>query len=546
MADVFVSYARSDKARVAPLVAALEAQGWSVWWDPAIAPGQEFDRQIAAELAAASAVLVVWTPTAVQSRWVRGEARDGADRGILVPVRFGETVLPIDFRAVHTIDLEDSAAAARSPGFQEAIRAIGALLARGPSPQSAATPTLATRAVAAPGRAHISICVLPFTNLSGDPQQLAFSDGITADIITELSRWRLLAVRSRAASFRYRSDAADVAQVARDLGVRFVVTGSVRRIGDRIRIGVELIDADTGSQAWAERFDRPQAEVLSDQDPVVQQIVSTLVGRVQVWDVERARRKAPASLDAYECVLKGNALPWDDPGGRAEATRLFERAIELDPGYGMAHALLAAMRCDAWRDDLECPDAVLDEAFAMAKRAVNLDDGESTCHSLLGQVCLYRRAFEMALQHMRRSVEINPNNQWNAADMGLALAYLGQPEESIAWFTRAREIDPYLNPPWYWRQAGYSYMVLRRFEEALSMFAHIPVRTYRIAAYMAACHTRLGNQEAARDCAQECLSLRPSFTIGRFMTREPFKNPADAAYLAESLRLAGLPDAALR
>lgn len=544
MADVFVSYARSDKAFVAPLVAALEARGWSVWWDPAIAPGQEFDRQIGAELAVASAVLVVWTQNSIESRWVRGEARDGADRGILVPVRLGDARLPIDFRAFHTIDFEGTSAPAHSPAFEEVVRALATLIERGHgSPAAEVPPTALPGSTSGPsGAARAAICVLPFANLSADPEQQAFSDGIAGDIITELSRWRLLAVRSRSASFRFRGSAVDIDQVARELNVRFVVEGSVRRMGSRIRINVELIDTETGSQVWAERFDRSENEVFEVQDQVVQQIVSTLVGRVQVSDVERARRKLPASLDAYECVLKGNALPWDDPQGQAEAVRLFEKAIELDPGYGMAHALLATMRCGEWRNDPGYSNAALDDAYLLARRAVELDDSESTCHSLLAQVYLYRRAFERAVQHIRRSVEINPNNQWNFADMGLVLAYVGRAEEAIGWLQHAREIDPYFDPPWYWRQAGLAYMVLRRFEEALSMFAHISVRTFRVAAYMAACHARLGDGDRARSCVDECLALRREFSIRQFMTKEPFQDPADADYLAESLRMAGLPE----
>jgi len=201
MADIFVSYSRSDKARVAPLVAAIEAQGWSVWWDPEIDAGQQFDDQIEEELKAAKAVLVVWTPNSVESRWVRGEARDGADRGILVPVRMRGAVLPIDFRAIHTIDLDLADAAARGAALEETVRALSALVARGRAAQSAAgTPALAARVpTTAPGPSRVSICVLPFANLSADPEQQAFSDGITGDIITELSRWRLLAVRSRSA-----------------------------------------------------------------------------------------------------------------------------------------------------------------------------------------------------------------------------------------------------------------------------------------------------------------------------------------------------------
>ena len=334
MADVFVSYARSDKARVAPLVAAIVAQGWSVWWDPEIDPGQEFDRLIAAELKAAAVVLVVWTPDSVTSRWVRGEARDGADRGILVPVRFEAASLPIDVRALHTTDLDDWGEDPRSPQLQEVLRAVGAIINRDRAPKPAGAGSDPVPSAGATEPAHIAICVLPFANLSGDPQQEYFSDGITEDIITELSRWRLLAVRSRSASFRYRGVAVDMKQVARELNVRFIVEGSVRRIGERIRINAQLIDNETGSHVWAEKFDRELGELFAVQDQVVQTIVSTLVGRVQVSDIERARRKPSSSLAAYECVLKGNALPWDDPDGAAEATRLFRKAIEIDPGYG--------------------------------------------------------------------------------------------------------------------------------------------------------------------------------------------------------------------
>ncbi len=542
MADVFVSYSRSDKARVAPIVAALEEQGWSVWWDPAIAPGQQFDRLIADELERAGAVLVVWTPDSVESRWVRGEAREGADRGILVPVQLGSVRLPIDFRAYHTTDLGQSGDVADNALFVEVLRAVENLVGRTAAPAAAEPVPQPTDPGTSAGPLRIAICVLPFANLSGDTEQQYFSDGITADIITELSRWRLLAVRSRSASFKYRGPAVDPAQVARELNVRFVVEGTVRRMGDRVRISVQLIDAETGNHVWGERFDRAQAEIFSVQDEVVQTIVGTLVGRVHVSDAERARRKPPASLDAYECVLEGNALYWDEPAGAAEATRLFERAIEVDPGYGLAYALLATMKRQRWRDDPGDSDALLDEAYRLAMRAVELDHSDSTCHSLLAQTCLYRRQFDLAFEHMERSVAINPNNQWNVADMGLVLVYVGRAEEALAWNLRARQIDPFFDQPWYWRQSGLTCMVLGRYDDALKLLARHPIRKYYIAAYMAGCHARLGDMESARTSVADCLSLKPDFSVRRWMSKEPFKLEADAVRIAESMRLAGLPD----
>jgi len=542
MADVFVSYARSDRARVVPIVAAIEAKGWSVWWDPEIDPGQEFDRQIATELKAAAAVLVVWTPTSVESRWVRGEAREGADRGILVPLRFESANLPIDVRALHTTDFDDWNEDPQSSQGQELLRALGAVLARQGTCKSEPPRVDPLPPAPAAGPARVAICVLPFANMSGDAQQDHFSDGITEDIITELSRWRLLAVRSRSASFRYRGVAVDMKQVARELSVRYIVEGSVRRMGDRIRITAQLIDTETGSHIWGDKFDRDLAEVFSVQDHVVQTIVSTLVGRVQASDVERARRKPPTSLAAYEYVLKANALPWDDPAGAAEATHLLEAAIKTDPGYGFAHALLSALRCNEWREDPSDSDVALQEAYALATRAVELDENESTCFSILAFVCLDRRFFDQALRYIRRAIELNPTNQWNRADLGGVLRYTGQAEEALMSLKYAREIDPYFDQPWYWRSFGQAHMVLHRYQMALEMFGHGSVRQYRTLALMAGCHARLGEVDRAKDCVAECLAIRPDFSITRFMSKEPFKIPAEAAHMAESLRIAGLPD----
>jgi adenylate cyclase len=542
MADVFVSYARSDKARVAPLVAAIEARGWSVWWDPEIDPGQEFDRQIGAALKAAAAVLVVWTPASVESRWVRGEAREGAERGVLVPVRFEGADLPIDVRAFHTTDFDDWGEDPQSPQAQEVLRALGDILARQGANQSRPAKANSVPLGSATGPARVSICVLPFANMSGDPDQEHFSNGITEDIITELSRWRLLSVRSRSASFRYSGVAVDMKQVARELNVRYIVEGSVRRVGERIRITAQLIDAETGSHIWGEKFDRDLAGVFSVQDQVVQTIVSTLVGRVQASDIERARRKPPTSLAAYECVLKANALPWDDPDAASEATRLLEAAITIDPDYGLAHAVLASLRWSSWYNDPSDSDDGLQEAYALAKRAIELDKNDSTCFSMLGHVCLRRRSYDQALQYARRAIELNPSNPWNRADIGSILIYVGQAEEALVSFKHAREIDPYFEEPWYWRSMGQAYMVLHRYGEALDTFDHVPVPTFRALALMAGCHARLNDIARAKASVIECLANKPDFSIKHYVSKEPFKFAADAAHLAESLRMAGLPE----
>ena len=393
-----------------------------------------------------------------------------------------------------------------------------------------------------PGNRLSSIAVLPFANLGEDSEQGYFCDGVTGDIIAELSRLRLLSVQSRSASFRYRGIAADIKEIARDLNVRYLVEGSVRRLAKRIRISVQLIDAETGNHVWAEKFDRELDDLFKVQDQVVRTIVSTLAGRVQVAAVEGISRKPPASLLAYECVLKGNALPWDDPIAAREATRLFARAVELDPGYGFAHGMLANMYSRIWKDDLSDSDEVLKEAYRLAKRAVELDSNDSTCFTILGQIHLLRGSFDRTLQFDKRAIEINPNCQWNVPDVGFILVYAGEAAAALDCFRSAKDIDPYFDPPWYWSSLGLARMIVNRHEDALAAFEHLPTRGYWVAALMAGCHASLADEGRAATLASECLNLKPDFSITRRVAKEPFKDPADATHLVECIRMAGLPE----
>jgi adenylate cyclase len=197
-----------------------------------------------------------------------------------------------------------------------------------------------------------SIAVLPFDNMSGGEEQQYFGDGISDDIITELSRFRQLRVVARNSSFQFRGPNVDVARVGRELGILYVLEGSVRRLGNRIRITAQLVDASSGHHVWADRFDRPLEELFDVQDQVVRTIVGTLVGRLQADRADRAKRKPPTSLVAYECVLRGDALPVYDAANEAEARRLLKRAIELDPEYAKPYALLAFAFCREWYLDM--------------------------------------------------------------------------------------------------------------------------------------------------------------------------------------------------
>src|SRR5882762_2241434 len=407
---------------------------------------------------------------------------------------------------------------------------------------------LATReespaAVAASSQAPSSIAVLPFLNTEGDPEKDYFADGMTEDIITELSRWRSLAVTSRNSTFRFKGQPVDTQQIGRELGVRFLVEGSVRRMGERIRVTAQLNDAETGKQVWGERFDRPVADLFAVQDEVVHTIVGTLVGRVQASGADRARRKPPSSLDAYDQMLRGNALLWDDAASAAEAKRAFERAIEIDPEYGLPYSLLAALAAREWDNDLSGSREVLDRAFALAQRGVELADDESTCHTILGQLYLERRLFDLALYHTTRGVEINPANQWNRADLGVVLCHIGRAEEGLEMLRNARRTDPYFGPRWYWRGLGVAQFVLRRYADALpDLERGATNNSLRALAVLAGCCAKLGLAERARETVARCLAVRTDVTIDKLVAKMPFKDAGDSSHLAECLRLAGMPE----
>ena len=407
MADVFVSYARSDKARVAPLVAAIEAQGWSVWWDPEIAAGQEFDRQIATELKSAAAVVVVWTPTSVESRWVRGEARDAADRGVLVPVRFDGAELPIDVRAIHTTNLDGWGENPASAAVQELLRSLGAMINR----QRAVQPAAAAAPVPVPPAvpAGISICVLPFANMSGDPEQEYFSDGISEDIITDLSKVSSLAVVSRNTAFTFKGKSIDLTSLARQLKVQYVLEGSVRRAGGRVRITAQLIEAASDNHVWAERYDRDLNDIFALQDEISQAIVKALRLRLLPEEKKAIEQRGTTNLDAYNLYLMARhhytGGIQSDIRKNDTVIRLCRRAIDLDPGYARAWALMATSQ--RYRLGISGQG---DNGDAAATRALELDATLAEAHAAKGGILAAEGSYEAAQAEITLALRLDPES----------------------------------------------------------------------------------------------------------------------------------------
>jgi TolB-like protein/Flp pilus assembly protein TadD len=378
--------------------------------------------------------------------------------------------------------------------------------------------------------------------MSGDPAQQYFSDGITEDIITELARFRQLQVMACTSSVGYRGQDPDMIRMGRELGVHYLLEGSVRRLGDRLRITAQLIDAASAHHLWAERFDRNQSEIFNVQDELVRTIVGTLVGRVQADRAAQLRRKPPASLEAYECLLRGDALPIGNPADEAEARRLYEKAVELDPGYARAYAFLAISCWYVWRRDMSGSTAALDQAFELGQKAVALDESDYQCHQFLGYIFLQRRAYDLAEYHYRRALALNNNRSPVVASMGQFYTYMGQPAKSLDCFQEAKRLDPFFEPSWYWLRLGLAYFAAGDYDMAITQMSRAPNLSFWGEAYLAACCALTDRIEQARDHAGEALRLLPAMTASGFAAKEPYKSATDRQRLIDALRKAGLPD----
>jgi adenylate cyclase len=438
MADIFVSYARADKACVAPLVAAMEAQGWSVWWDPEIAPGREFDDEIDAALMAAKEVLVVWTPISVASRWVRGEARDAAERGVLVPVRFEQARLPIDVRAIHTTDLDEWSEDPASTPAQECLRALAAMIARTEAKPGSADAAAKDASAAAQSK-HFAICVLPFANMSGDPEQEYFSDGITEDITTDLSKVSALSIISRNGSFMYKGKQVDIPKVAREMKVTHVLEGSVRKAGGRIRISAQLIDGEHNNHVWAERYDREASDIFAIQDEISHAIVKALQLKLLPKEKKAIERRGTESVEAHDLYLMARQmyatnLEADERSAKA-IIRLCERATEIDPRYAQAWALMAT----GFRN-LHLLNMRADDGMEATERALALDPNLAEAHAIKAYILLERGDTEAAGAEVAIALKLDPES--NEANRTAArLNYrLHRYEDAIRFYEKAASL----------------------------------------------------------------------------------------------------------
>jgi adenylate cyclase len=397
-----------------------------------------------------------------------------------------------------------------------------------------ASPTVSVR--------NPSIAVLPFVNMSGDQEQEFFADGLTEDIITELSRFRQLLVISRNAVFVHKGKPIKSQQIAREFGVDYVVEGSVRKAADRVRVTVQLIDGETETHLWAERYDRKLEDIFAIQDEVTSAIAATLFGRIEAARREQVQRKRTENTAAYEYVLAGKVLHHrSNRESNAEAILMLNRAIDLDPNYAHAHAWKACVTGQAWLHGwCEDADASLQVILDELQTALSLDDNDADVHRILAAVKLNFNDHDKAAYHQERALSLNPNSDLIVVQQGEVLTWLGRPEEGIEWIRRAMRLNPY-HPERFWSHLGRAQYTARAYADAIESFSKPTAPDHTDHAFLAASSAQSGNRVAAVAHAREVLQRKQDFTVSGYLQALHYQQPSDTEHVREGLLKAGLP-----
>jgi TolB-like protein/Tfp pilus assembly protein PilF len=432
---------------------------------------------------------------------------------------------------------------AETEALAEEIRGGGAGAGVGAAPE----PAPGVEPTSPPGQP--SIAVLPFTNMSGDPEQEYFSDGITENIIADLSRFRDLLVIARNSTFAYKGKAVKIQEVSQDLGARYILEGSVQRSNGRVRIIAQLIDGQTGGHLWVERYDRQLKDIFAVQDEVTEMIVGTLAsgfgGRLRKAWQERAERKGPENAQAFDYFMRGMDMLNFNKEDTRRAGELFEEAIRLDPNYTKAYAKLAWVHIiDAvygWSEDYESSMA---KGLEFATMGVEKDDGESWAHWALAGYYMFMTRHDLAFSEFEKAMELNPNDAEVLTDVGMCLSYAGRAEEGLESAHKAMRINRHY-PEWFLMQLGQIYYDARQYEDAVATFEGLrSLETTVTCLYLAASHAALGQSNKAKEAIARVLEFDPLATLGKWANVKlaPYADPNDLEHFRENLRKAGLPD----
>lgn len=470
-ATVFVSYSRTDQKRALPLIRALEGAGYQVWWDGLLEAGDTFLPTTEAALESAQAVVVLWSQAAVTSHWVRDEATRGRDRRCLVPLSLDGSEPPLGFRQFQVTDFSRWKGKHAAPEFQKVLRTIESLAGRppqvplAPPPASRISRRMAIGSALAvltaggalaswrlgllgPSAAANSVAVLPFRNLSGDPAQDYFSDGLSEELRATLSRNPQLAVMAETSSNTFREARQGAQKIAQTLGVAFILEGSVRRGGDAVRITAQLVDGKTGFEKWSQTFDRTLDRVLEVQSDIATIVADALAASLLLGGKKPSERiGGTRNTQAFDAYLRGRALyklAADEASDRG-ALALYDKALALDPkfaaaqvGRSVAHTAIAS----TWSRGDQVKTHVL-QAIAAANAAIQLAPDLAEAHSALGFVLLNGKLDVRGAQvPFQKSFELGSGNASVLVAYAEYAAFVGRFEEGRLAIERARQLDP--------------------------------------------------------------------------------------------------------
>ena len=390
-----------------------------------------------------------------------------------------------------------------------------------------------------------SIAVLPFSNLSNDPEQVYFSDGITEDLITDLSKVSGLFVIARASSFRYRNREVDIQTIGKELNINYLVTGSIRKIGSIIRINAQLLEISSGKQVWGDRYDSQINDVFALQDEVINKIVGALEIKLTDQEKSNLEKRFTNSVEAYDLFLKGrNEHGRLNPAGNQASKAYFEQAISIDPDFADAYALLAwAYARDyffAWVDD---PDESFKVAIELIQKPLDKNLNTNTVYNVFGLIRLYQGKHTEAVSALEKAISLNPNNADSHAMLAFILIYAGMPEKSAEVIKTAMRLNP-LYPYLYLNVLGQSQFLRNSYADAVQSFSQATNRNpegIQIRLWLAASYALLGDTDEAEWQISEALALNPEYTI-KDLERLPFKNPEHLEKLSEGMKRAGLPE----
>jgi adenylate cyclase len=500
MPDVFISYARSTEAAAHRIAGALRALGYDIWRDDELPAHRDYAEVIEERLRSAKAVVVVWSAEAAKSQWVRAEADIARESGTMVQLTLDGAPLPMPFSRIQCADMTGWTGEADQPGWRKVVGSVAELLGRPHAPASAPAPL----ASAAPVLATVdkpSLAVMPFANLSADPDQAYFADGMREEIIGALARYRTIFVAASGATAAFQGKAVSPQEVGRALGVRYVLDGSVRKAGARVRISVKLADAETGAQLWSDRFEDELDDVFALQDKVALSVAGVVLPHIRLSEGQRLARRPTDNLNSYDLYLRAWPLYRTvSKPGVTQALMLIERALELDPDFDEAMGLGAAccgmLIMSGWAED---PEAVRARCRDLVERTLRGGcDDEVVLGNLAVGLSTGLRERERALPLLQRALAQNPSYAVNWLNSGLMHMLAGDLETALQHLATAARLDPITLANSVRNSTAQAYFLQGRYQEALAQLGQSSLTSWSYYLFLAFIAARLGDMGEAR------------------------------------------------